>query len=675
MTENTALINKSVTKDDYTTVSSDGGVVSLFVPFFSWTQQDNLTLPPEAPPYWTQQRDVVLRATIHNEAMWAGAVGIAIAQMASLAWEVQSEIPLRANRAQDILLQADGHRVGWVGFLSKQLRDYLLTDNGQFAEIVRATSSVGSKIVGLKHLDSLRCTRTGDPERPVVYRDRRGRMHVLRDYQVLMLSDMPDPSDTYFGVGTCAASRAYAAIYKLNRIEWYLREKVGGLHPLAIHIVNGILTKQIEDAVGAAQQQQISKGAASYMGAVIMGTPKETPPDLVTIPLAELPDRFNRKEEFDIAVLTYANALGLDIQDLQPLTGQALGTGAQSQVLDDKSRGKGLSSWRQSWTHALNEYVLDEMTTFAFVEKDYRDQERATAVQKAHADVAGMRIDKGITTPAQELQLLVDYDDLPKEFLPKDETPGDSLSDTDKPEAEEAQQEGAAAAEPSEENAKPGEKPEAEKPAGEEKGEWGKKEAQGDVDKSVMVALFIPGDVAEQIAVKGGNPASDLHITLAYLGDEATDTLDRAKVEAVIAHLAEHHPAVTGVINGRGLFEVGEGTRAHFLTYDAPTLPGLRQAIIDALKESGFAPVENHGFVPHITLTYDKNERGPKVELPKGEMKVPALTLAWGNERSHFPFQGERLKASDESLEEAGELLARVMAGARKRAKKEAVYA
>lgn len=36
--------------------------------------------------------------------------------------------------------------------------------------------------------------------------------------------------------------------------------------------------------------------------------------------------------------------------------------------------------------------------------------------------------------------------------------------------------------------------------------------------QGVMVALMLGSDTAEQLAVDGGEPASDLHLTLAYLG-------------------------------------------------------------------------------------------------------------------------------------------------------------
>jgi hypothetical protein len=65
--------------------------------------------------------------------------------------------------------------------------------------------------------------------------------------------------------------------------------------------------------------------------------------------------------------------------------------------------------------------------------------ERKAGISNQRADASKKRIEAGITTPAQELQVLVDDDELPKEFLPEDAT-GDSLSDTEKPDQEAAEQ-------------------------------------------------------------------------------------------------------------------------------------------------------------------------------------------------------------------------------------------
>jgi hypothetical protein len=420
MTDQIDVIKKSVTAGDYAE-SPRAGIFNFLVPL---GLNSTGGLPPELPAYWSQSRDKVLRSTILHEDFWGGAIAIAITKMSSLAWEVDSEIPLRSKRLQEILLNTN-----WVKFIGMHLRDFLTTDNGSFVEVVRATSSPVSKVMGIVHLDSARCTRTGDPEIPVIYTDRRGREHEMQAHQVFMLSDMPDPSELLFGVGLCAASRAYKSIYKLAVIDRYVGEKVSGRRPLAIHFVSSVGPKQLEE--DAARQ-----GILSYMGAIVVPLmDASTAPQVATVPLAELPDRFNRKEEFDIALLAYANSIGLDPQDLQPLTGQPLGTGAQSVVLDEKSKGKGLASWRQEFIHNVNEYLADELTTFMFIENDYRDKERKAAINKMVSDASAVRIGAGITNQGQELQVLVDLNELPKEFLPEDVT-GDTLTDTEKPEKE-----------------------------------------------------------------------------------------------------------------------------------------------------------------------------------------------------------------------------------------------
>ena len=434
------VIKKSVTKDDYVD-DPRTGIINFIIPYWG---AESAGLTPEPPAYWTIARDFVLRTTMLQESMWGDAIGIAVTKMASMSYTVESDIPLRAKRAQDMFVRSIT-----VRYLSKHLQDYLCTDNGAFTEVVRATKGAGSRIIGLVHLDSLRCTRTGDIDIPVIYRDKKQREHELKAHQIITMSDMPDPSETFFGVGKCAASRAYKAIYKLSVMERYVSEKLAGKRPLELHFVNSVSQRQLDGAVLAADQESSRKGYVTYMGAVIIPLIDATQQvSGYRVPLAELPDKFNRKEEFDIAILTYANAIGLDIQDLQPLTGQPMGSGQQSMVLDEKSKGKGLVAWRMEFTHEQNWEVLDDRTTFAFDEEDLRDKQRSAEVSKTRAEVSKARVDSMITTPEQELQVLVDLDELPKEFLQEDQTPGDKLAEDEKPEGDGEQ--GSSAEEPEE---------------------------------------------------------------------------------------------------------------------------------------------------------------------------------------------------------------------------------
>ena len=439
MTIDTTVLKRSVTEGDY----AENPYAGANGVWYFMTPQTYARPIADLLPFWSFSRDVQLRSTTAMEAMWAAAVHKAITKRAARGFTVddsqdkEAGKPSRRTRwAQSLLLAASpGHGTpGWVPFLLKHLRDFLTTDNGAFIEVIRATSAAGSRIVGLAHLDSLRCRRTGDPDVPVLYRDRKGYEHELRDHQVLLFSDMPHPGDLYYGVGECAASRSYGTIAKLAAVERYVYEKVSGNRALALHFVQGVAPKQLEGAMLAAEQAQLQKGVTSYMGAVVIPVMGDAAISLVTIPLAEIPDGFDAKQLLEDGHLVYANNIGISVQELRPLSGQGLGTGTQSIVLDEAQQEVGLAAWDKQLTHALNEYVLPESTTFSLVNtNDMRDQAQKANVANTRATERSTRIMSGEINPAIARQLAVDAGDLPAELIPADETGAGTLDDDDKP--------------------------------------------------------------------------------------------------------------------------------------------------------------------------------------------------------------------------------------------------
>lgn len=424
------VVQHSVTRDDHADVRKNGagaGLFQLVVPVFGPSTGTDL------PIYWSQGRDKVLRLSIHLESMWAAALGKAITKVAARGWEVKDtdESTLRTKRAQQLLLNAE-HNQGWVQFIGRHLRDFLTTDNGAFVEIVRASPAAGSKILGLVHLDSTRCIRTGDPDYPVVYCDRLGRYHQLRDYQVVSFVDMPSPDEVYRGVGFCAASRAYRTIFKLAAMELYLYEKASGSGATAIVFIQGVSSQSLETAIASAKGEQVAKGAQYYMGTITIPVMGDTEIQKVVIPLKELPDGFDIEKERDNSYLIYANAIGIPVQDIKPLSGQGLGTGTQTVVLAEAEEGQGLASWAKQWEHQTNENVFPETTVFAWSERDLRDQKAAADISLVRAQARTAQIASGEITPGIALQMAVDIGDVPKEFLPEDLTPGDALQDDEK---------------------------------------------------------------------------------------------------------------------------------------------------------------------------------------------------------------------------------------------------
>lgn len=438
----TELIRKSITANNYE--------VGHGLPL-AWMLNSSTVGRTGLPRYWSPTRDYYLREILYSEYhdFWAGAIGIAITKISSLAWEIEGTQPRIRNYFQQMYLNTDGGQ-SWVSFIARHLSDFLCTDNGAFVEIVRTSSAAGSRILGLMHLDSLRCTRTGEEEIPIIYRDLKGIEHEVAAHQVLMLSDMPASAASLHGVGLCATSRAWTAIRKMEAIERYIYEKVSGDRALALDIVKGIAPRHIQESVESAREDKEERlsnrssingdtspgNAFLYLGSVVVPVLDDTKLEHVRINFAELPDGFDRQKEFDIAVLQMANSIGLDVQDLQPLTGRPLGTAMQSEVLEEKSKGKGLAAWRQQWMHLHNQLVLPTTITFAFSENDLRDKEMLARVFNSEADAVSKTIAGGMITPAQGAQIMADADFIPAEFVPEDTTPQEAIADTEKPGAE-----------------------------------------------------------------------------------------------------------------------------------------------------------------------------------------------------------------------------------------------
>lgn len=433
MTTSTDTLKYSVTADNYDERSSGHAVTVILGSASLGGLLSNIKGSTGLAAPWSKERDYVLSTSQYVEGMWGSALYKAITKQAALGFRIEDtgDSERRIGRAQEMLLTANGS--GWVSFLQKLFMDYLTTDNGAFIEIARSSTARGSRIMGLYHLDSLRCYRTQDPSRPVLYYSNKG-YHELRDYQVVSLADMPSPRVEAYGAGSCAAGRAWETILKLTAIETYFREKVSGQRNLAIHIVNGLSPKQLQTALSNTEEEVKSRGYVIYRGSTIIPVLRDNDPSVITIPLAEVPDGFEADTERGDGYLRYANALGVPVQDIQPLSGQGLGTGTQTLILDEAAEGMGLAAGRKKLEHILSHHTLPAATTFHFATNDLRDQKQKAEVSKIRAESRAARIASGEITVADARQIALDDGDLPPElFTSDDATPGGALTDSQKP--------------------------------------------------------------------------------------------------------------------------------------------------------------------------------------------------------------------------------------------------
>ena len=377
----------------------------------------------------TKARDVILRESVLLDGMWAAAVNMAITKQVALGYQLTalSAAPRQLARSQRLV------QTYWPIGLSQGLRDYLTTGFGMVIGLQRSGTGPGARIDRLVHLDSVRCYATNRADYPVLYETPAGEWRLLADYDVIHLMDMPDPRNVHMGL--CAADRAWETILKLCAMETYYREKVSGSRNLAIHIINGISDTQLADALTQSDESQRRRGFVLYRGSTIIPTIRTEAPTVVTIPLAEIPDGFNVVEERRDAYLRIANALGVFIGEIQPLSGQGLGTGTQTVILSETAAGRGMAAWQSAFVQQVNDRVLPFTISFSFTnEHDVRDRKMRAEADRARIEGLSMIVAAGAITPAQMANVLADEGIVPKEFVPRDMTASTTLNVGDKPE-------------------------------------------------------------------------------------------------------------------------------------------------------------------------------------------------------------------------------------------------
>ncbi len=422
------------------------------------------TAADEIAPWWSPMRDTQLRKFWPTEPFLAGAIYSVCSRNASFRWELTGP-RLRTWRSHDMLNSAN-FGDGWQSFTMQISTDLITADNGAFIEVIRpahARTSKGKLLevtkaydpeidevgwvpidedtkelchdmvcgedfkiidlpvelpVGIAHLDSARCIRTGDPTYPVLYTDRKGGLHKLAAHQVITLEDMPSPIEEMNKVQTCAVSRCLRLAQILRDMLIYKHEKVSGRFIREVHITNAD-ARQLDDAIAQAQSEADSKGLERYSQPVIFSTIDPTAdPKVATIPLASLPDGFNEEETMRWYVAGVANALGVDYGFLAPLPGNKLGTSTQAETQERQARGKSSRLFMETLQNKFNNSaIFPKGVKFKFAESDpWEESERDRAFSR-RARALEILVSAAIIEPWQARQILADKGDLDPKYL------------------------------------------------------------------------------------------------------------------------------------------------------------------------------------------------------------------------------------------------------------------
>lgn len=338
-------------------------------------------------------RDKQLRDFWPTEPFLAGAVYGASVRNANYEWEIEGENDKLVQYYTDMLNGSISNtNFGWLEFIKTLTQEWLTQDNGMFIEIIRdPVKDVGSKfrgwgapVIGLAHLDSGRCTRTGNPETPVIYEDRKGKKHAMKDYNIIPLAEFQSPIQEMNGVGFSAISRILKFAEIINSIQIYTDEKVSGRHVKQIHFVGGVSKMEIEDIRKRDEEHADNQGLVRYMEPMIYASlDPEKPVTTASIDLASIPDNFDFDTLMRWYIANIALNMGSDYQDLAPLPSGNIGSSSQSEILHRKSRGKGPANFMETFQNLMIDYgIMPRDYIFRFKVKDLSEEAEQAQLRK-----------------------------------------------------------------------------------------------------------------------------------------------------------------------------------------------------------------------------------------------------------------------------------------------------
>lgn len=366
------------------------------------------------------RRDQELREFWPTENTLAGAIYSVSGRNAAYKWKIEGEAPKTKNAVEWMLHNAlAGQTRGWNQFLLKFSVDFYSQDNGAFIETIRSDNSPKAPVIGIGHLDSGRCTRTGNPFYPVLYMDRKGKYHKLPWWSIIPFSELPSPDETMNDVGISAVTRVLRAAQVLKNLAIYKNEKVSGRFYKAIHFVGGVSKSDIRDIMDRGQEEADNTGLLRYvMPQIVASLDPEKPVSVATIDLAGLPDNFDLDTELKWYITQLALGFGEDYQTFAPLPGGNLGTSTQSEVLHRKSRGKGPALFIQTIENAFKWYgVIPKNVEFKFVVSDPAADKDEAEVALARARARQLQIQDGEITTDVARKLAVIHGNIPEELL------------------------------------------------------------------------------------------------------------------------------------------------------------------------------------------------------------------------------------------------------------------
>jgi hypothetical protein len=361
-------------------------------------------------------RDAMLRKFYKSESILLSTVGVVAERDAGFEWKLQG--PDRMVKIAHQMLNKVNFGKGMRNFIIQWDIDRLTQDKGAFTEIIRADATDPNSVcIGLSNLDAAKCMLTGNPLYPVIYTDAQGTLHKLPYWRVWHSTDLPTSEEARNGMQICAVSRVLSMAQLRRDIVQTDKEKASGQFQKALHIIGGIDQSETQTALDQTKQNAQQAGLTRYsQPAMVFAHRPDAKISHEVIEFASMPDGFDREKYVKEYITVIAMGFQTDYQELAPLPGGNIGTGAQSETLDKKSKAKGPANFRKDYAHMMNNAgIIPPSVEFSW-EIDDADEDKTRAdTSKAIGDAIAVNITSGILDKRSGLQILLDKGEISQE--------------------------------------------------------------------------------------------------------------------------------------------------------------------------------------------------------------------------------------------------------------------
>lgn len=371
------------------------------------------------PPWWSFQRDIELRRFFKRSDHLSSAVFNITAKMMAIPWKIlprdtsiQSHIKQAAEYEYNLRYNSE-FLGGFNAAYQRYLEDLMTQDNGGFMLVMgdgTISEPLRNRPVGVMHLDSKRCVRTGSVEFPVMYYHDDGKAYKIHTARLIASAQMSSPDREMYGVGFCAVSRAINVAQNLMDIARYEQEKLGSRPPRILLVGQGVSAAQIYAAFQEAELNADNQLLEHYAKIIAIGSANNVDIDVLIKDLASVPDGFDKEKSTTLAMFAIALAFGVDARELWPNSASGA-TKADALVQHLKAQGKGTGLIIAETQRGIESRFLPDHLEMRF---DYIDDEQdkvRAEIRKTRSEQRKADLDSGVLNiRVIRQQMLEDYE-------------------------------------------------------------------------------------------------------------------------------------------------------------------------------------------------------------------------------------------------------------------------